>query len=209
MSTPTPKPPKVQVTSAAGTRSSPRIRTPVDQGAMVNTDTQSFSEAVTLPRSPIPTSKPMATHSKSSNKRRNAALAGTLASLLPDTQEIDEQTKSASDHDLPEDADDDDTQHEHSTAAAAGESSRSARVQWKGEAELELQGALLAYVQKHGRLPAQLKTGKGAMINAGWKEIVAQVPSLKMPPLAAAKACSTKWAKMKKELKVSAHHSVC
>jgi len=37
---------------------------------------------------------------------------------------------------------------------------------WKPEAEEQLQLALLAYVQKHGRLPAQMKTNKGAALTA-------------------------------------------
>lgn len=181
-----------------GTRSSPRVRSAVDPGPVVSTAGTAFSDALTLAQR----SSGDAHQAVHSRRRKNAEVhEGSLAALLPDTQ-TDEQggRESASE------AEDDDTQHQHGqsagTAPAASSSQRTPRVVWKPEMEEQLQNALLAYVTKHGRLPPQMKTGKGAVVSAAWKEIVAEVPLLKLQVALAAKACSTKWAKIKKDLKV-------
>jgi hypothetical protein len=174
------------------TRSSPRMRNPVDQGPVISTSGAAFTDAVTLP--PF-----VAMHSKRPRKQPNAQqYAGSLAALIADTP-ADEREQSASESE----AEDDNTQHEHTAAASSSSSSkRTPRVSWKPDMEAELQNALLSYVKKHGRLPPQMKTGKGAVVSAAWKEIVAEIPLLKMDVATAAKACSAKWAKYKKDLKV-------
>jgi hypothetical protein len=186
---------------AVAPRTSSRIRTPVPNTGMLDSSHPGFSAALTLP-APASPSKSQGLHSK--RKHKNAELrAGTLAALLPDTQEDgegdDEQEQSADDAD----GSDDNAQHDHrKPAAAAAASTRGPRVQWKADAEEQLQNALLEHVQQTGRLPAQLKTGKHVPVNADWKGIAARVTKLKLTGPAAAKACSTKWAKIKKELKV-------
>jgi hypothetical protein len=194
----------------ATVRSSPRIRTPVVNTGMLDSSHPGFSAALTMPATPV-VSPPMAMHTKPP-KRKNAQLhAGSLAALLPDTQEGgDEQDESAYDG---EDGDDDNAQHEHrkpaAAAAAAAAGGRGPRVQWTAEAEEELCNALLARVQETGRLPAQIKTGKHAAVNQDWKAIAASVTKLKqLGTDAVAKACSTKWAKIKKDLKVRSSHSL-
>jgi hypothetical protein len=178
---------------STNTRSSPRMRNPVDQGPVISTSGTAFTDALTLPSL-------VAMHSKRPRKQSNAQqYAGSLAALIADTP-ADEREQSASESE----AEDDNTQHEHTAAASSSSSKRTPRVSWKPDMEAELQNALLGYVKKHGRLPPQMKTGKGAVVGAAWKEIVAEIPLLKMDVATAAKACSAKWAKYKKDLKVRA-----
>jgi hypothetical protein len=166
---------------------------------MVNSSDSAFS-------SQLATQKlPQALHTKKGKRGNKELHEGSLAALLPDTplegQTADEHESVAEEDE--QDDDDDLAQHEHSKPAAASAGGKQLRVQWKAEMEEQLQQAILAYVVESGRLPPQLKTGKHAIVSADWKNIGRMVKALDGKDAAAVgKACSTKWAKMKKELKV-------
>jgi hypothetical protein len=75
---------------------------------------------------------------------------------------------------------------------------------WSNKEDLELCSSVQTYVTDHqGMLPGPVKTTKGAAVSKEWKEIAKSVSKVMgQTEDAAAKACSSRWTKVRGDLKV-------
>lgn len=162
---------------------------------------------------------------KSTGRHTTSRYHGTLASILPETQQLFDDAKEsdalldAPDDEQPsadeeDDPDDDNAAHDHGKPEPKKRKKPSTatgkRVNWGKDGTLHLCEAIQTWVLTHsGRLPPVLKTSRGAKVNDAWKEIAGLVPEVAgIEAEKAAKACSLKWTTIRSDLKVSLNRQI-